>query len=136
MRHVQGQGDDATVHSVVADRDGSIAVAILEDDAQSAAVGELDPLAQPALVAQAVQCARNRARVLPAFGGLPFESVHLLDDFDGNEDVVVLKIQNRVGIMEKNVGVENIIFHLERTHLILAMRRYQSWMRGCPAGRV
>jgi len=39
------------------------------------------------------------------------EAVNLLDDFDGNHDVIVREIKERVWVVEKDVGVEYVIFH-------------------------
>ena len=51
-------------------------------------------------------------RILPKLAGFPFEAVNFLNDFDGDQDVVFLKAQNGVGIVEKDVGVEDVIFHV------------------------
>ena len=109
--HGNGQLNDAAVHIVVAAGEVAVLVFVLENDAQPASVREGDPFAQTAFGAQTVERARNGARVRPALGGFAFEPVNFLDDLDGNQDVVLLKIEDRVRVVQKNVGVENVIFH-------------------------
>jgi hypothetical protein len=38
--------------------------------------------------------------------------VYLLDYFDGNQDGVIRKIQQRVWIVQENVGIKDIILHI------------------------
>jgi hypothetical protein len=37
--------------------------------------------------------------------------VNFLDDLDGHEDGVFLEIDERIGVVEQDVGVENVVFH-------------------------
>ena len=83
----------------------------LERDFQLAAVGQMHALAQAAFAAKAVEHPRNGAGVLAEFGGFALEAVNLLDDLDGDQDIVVGEVEERVGVVENNVGVENVIFH-------------------------
>ena len=84
----------------------------LNDDAELAAVGQLHALAQAALAAKAVEHPGNGAGVLAQFGGLALEAVDFLDDFDGNQDIVVLEVEQGVGVVEEDVGVEDVILHV------------------------
>ena len=85
----------------------------LKDDFQLAAVGQFHAFAQAALAAKAVEHPRNRARVLAELGGFALEPVNFLDDFDGNQDVVFREAEQRIGVVEEDVGVEDVIFHLK-----------------------
>ena len=89
----------------------SIAPFALENNAEAAAVGQIHAFAQMPLPPQTVERARDGAGVGPTLGGFTLEPVDLLDDFDGKEDIVILKVENRIGVVKKNVGIEDIIFH-------------------------
>ena len=78
----------------------------VKGDFQLAAVGQFHAFAQAALAAKAVEHPRNRARVLAQFGGLALETVNFLDDFDGDQDVVVREAEQGIGVVEEDVGVE------------------------------
>ncbi len=70
----------------------AFAVAVLlKGDFQFAAVGQFHTFAQAAFAAKTVEHPGHRARVLAQFAGLAFEPVNFLDDFNGNEDVVILE---------------------------------------------
>src|SRR3989442_12901359 len=43
---------------------------------------------------QAVQRSRDGAGIGATLGGFPFEPVDLLDDFDGNQDIMLLKTED------------------------------------------
>ncbi len=49
------------------------------------------------------------AGILAEFGGFALEAVDLLDDLDGQEDVVILELEQGIGVMEQNIGVKNVI---------------------------
>ena len=94
-----GEREDAVVHAVAV-QDVAVAVRVavavavfLERDFQLAAVGQFHAFAQAALAAKAVEHPRNRARVLAEFGGFALEAVNLLDDFDGDQDIVIREIE-------------------------------------------
>ena len=80
-------------------------------------MGSFTPSLKLPFAAQAIEHARNGAGVLAELGGFAFEAVNFLDDFDGNQDVVFLEVEERVGIVEENVGVKNVIFHWSRREL-------------------
>ena len=112
----EGQRKDAVIHRVrVEDR---VAVpgggALLEDDAEVPAVGQDDAFAQPARAAEAVQHAGDGAGILAEFGGLPLKAVNFLDDLDRQEDIVVLELEQRIGVMEQDIGVKDVILFHER----------------------
>ena len=74
----------------------AVAVAVfVKNDFQLAAVRQFHAFAQAAFAAKAVEHPRNRARVLAQFGGFALETVNLLDDFDGNQDVVFFETEKR-----------------------------------------
>src|SRR6185437_2825467 len=130
----RGQRDDAAVHVVVAEGGVTILALVLKNDAQPSAVREGDALAQPALRTQTVERAGNRAGVGAPLRGFAFEPVNFLDDLDGDQDVVLLKIEDRVGVVKKDVGVQNVIFHGERAGLIRIMWAYQAPSRAWVGG--
>jgi hypothetical protein len=87
--NVAGDIDDAAVHSVIADGDMAVAIFVVEHDAEPSAVGQDNSLAEAALLAKAIEHARDRPGVLAALGGFAFEAVDLFDDFDGDVEVIV-----------------------------------------------
>ena len=110
-----GEREDAVVHAVAV-QDVAVAVGMavavfLERDFQLAAVGQFHALAQTAVAAKTVEHPRNRARVLAEFGGFALEAVNLLDDFDGDQDIIVREVEEGVGVVKDNIGVEDVIFH-------------------------
>ena len=82
---------------------------LLEDDAKVSAVWQNDAFAQPARATKAVQQAGDRPRVLTKFGGLPLQTVDFLNDLNGQEDVVVLELEQRIGVMEQYVGIKDVV---------------------------
>ena len=90
------------------------AAPFLKDDAELPAVGKRDAFAQPARAAKAVQHAGDRAGVLAEFGGLALEAVNFLNDLNGQEDVVILELEQGIGVMEQDIGVKNVILLHER----------------------
>jgi len=46
---------------------------------------------------------------LPPLAGLPLEFVDLLQDLDRYQDVVVLKVEQGVGVVQEDVGIENVV---------------------------
>ena len=106
-----GQRQDAVVHRVGAEH--RVAVpgggAFLKDDAELAAVGQGDAFAQPARAAKTVEHPGDGAGILAQFGGLALEAVNFLDDLDGQQDVVVLEVEQGIGVVEQDIGVKNVI---------------------------
>jgi hypothetical protein len=71
-----------------------------ENDAEAAAVGKGHAIAEMALIAEAIEKAGESAGVLAEFGRFAFESIHLLDDLDGNEDMIVFEVEEAVWVVE------------------------------------
>ena len=112
----QGEGEDAVVHGVAVEQCGTVVLPVfLENDFQLAAVGQLHAFAQAAFAAKAVEHPRNGARILAEFGGFAFEAVNFLDDFDGQQNGVFFKVQEGIGIVQEDVGVEDVVFHLSKS---------------------
>ena len=136
-REAEGVGLDAEV-DIFADKDGGVfrlrfldargirqnpvvhrifgqnrlaAAIFVEADFQLAAIRQIHARAQAAFAAKTVEHPRHRAGVAAQLGGFALEAVNLLDDFDGHEDVVLLKIEERIGVVEQDVSVEDIVFH-------------------------
>jgi hypothetical protein len=81
-----------------------------EHDPQHAAVLERDALGQGAvLFAESVQIAGDLARVAPQLGEIPLELVDLFYDVDRDDDVVVFELEECAGIVEQDVGVEDVV---------------------------
>lgn len=55
--------------------------------------------------APAIEGARDGAGVLAKLVGFAFEPVDFLDDFDRDQDVVVLKTDEGVGVVQEDVGI-------------------------------
>ena len=107
----EGQRQDAVIHRVRVEN--SVAVpggsGPLKYDAEVPAVGQRNAFAQPARAAKAVQHAGDRPGVLAQFGGLALEAVNFLDDLNGQEDVVILELEQGIGVMEQDIGIKNVI---------------------------
>jgi hypothetical protein len=113
----KGQGQNAVVHRVRAEHRMAVpgGGALLKDDTEVSAVGEGNALAQPARTPKAVQQAGDRPGILAQFGGLALEVVNLLDDLDRQEDVVILELEQRIGVVEQDNGIKNVILlHKQR----------------------
>jgi hypothetical protein len=107
----EGKGQDAGIDGAVGGREGGAAAAggRFEDDAQGAAIAEGDALGEGTLGAEGVEAAGDGTGVLAAFAGLALELVDLLDDLDGDQDLIVLEVQEGVGVVEEDVGVEDVV---------------------------
>ena len=77
-------------------------------------LGRATPSLKPARAAEPVQHAGDGAGVLAEFGGLPLEAVDFLNDLNRQEDVVVLELEQRIGVMEQDIGVKNVVLFHER----------------------
>lgn len=55
--------------------------------------------------------ARDRAGILSQLAGFTLEPVNFLDDFNGNQDGIVLEVLQGVWIMEQHISVEDVILH-------------------------
>ena len=87
-------------------------VSLLKDDFEPSAGRQLDSLAQPAGAAQAVEHARNRSRILPQLGGFALEAIDFFNHLDRQQDIILLKAEQRIGIVQQHVGIKNIVlFH-------------------------
>jgi len=56
-------------------------------------------------------------RVLAAFGGFPFEAIDLFDHFNRDQDAVVVKTEEGIGIVEEDIGIKYVIFHAKRLRI-------------------
>src|SRR5258708_371557 len=53
--------------------------------------------------------------ISPALGALAFELVDFLDDINGNDDVVVFEFEDGLRVVQKDVGVEDVVLlHVNR----------------------
>ena len=75
------------------------------------------PFAQSTLGAQVIKTARNRPRVLPKLARLALEAIDFLDHFDRNQDAVVSKGKEGVGVVEENIGIKYVVFHAARLRI-------------------
>jgi hypothetical protein len=92
--------------------DMTVAISIfLKRDLKLAAIGQFHALAQAAFAAKTIQHARNPAGILAEFAGLALKTVNFLDDLDRNYHMIVREVKQGVGVVQQNVGVENVIFH-------------------------
>ena len=76
-----------------------MAVLLMKNNPQHAAIFQLNAFVEVALGAEGVERARDRAGILAQLGRLALEAVDLLDDLDGNQDIVALESQNGIGIV-------------------------------------
>ena len=80
-----------------------------KDDLETAAVGQWDALVEIALAAEGIESSGNSPGILTALARLPLEFVDLFQDLDRDENVVVLKVEQRVRVVEQDVGIENVV---------------------------
>ena len=56
----------------------------------------------------------TRARVLAQLGRFALEPVDLLDDLDRQQDVVIVELEQRIGVVQQNIGIKDVIlFHAQ-----------------------
>ena len=94
----RGQGENPVVHGVI--QTVGIVSVFLDGNAQTSAVGQLDPVAQTAVAAKSIQHPGDRPRVPAQFRRFALKPVDFLDDLDGQNDAVFLKVQQRVWIVQ------------------------------------
>ena len=82
---------------------------LLKDDAEVPAGRKRNAFAQPARATKAVQQSGDRPGVLTEFGGLALKAVDFLNDLNRQEDVVILELEQGVGIMEQDIGIKDVI---------------------------
>ena len=82
---------------------------LVDEDADGAAAHGLDSADHlPGLVIEDLcEEAVDGTGVGPALGLLVLEAVEFTEDFDGNEDVVVLEAVQAVRVMQEHIGVED-----------------------------
>ena len=89
----EGIGDDAAIDRIPANVGQAVVFEVKKDNAQMPAIGERDSLAQPPLAPQTVQSAGYGAGVLAQVGGFPFKPINLLDHLNGDQDVILGKVE-------------------------------------------
>jgi len=114
--------ENAVVHRILGENRFAVAI-LVERDFELAAVRQFHARAQAALAAKTIEHPRHRARITAQLGGLALETVNLLDDFDGHEDIVLLKIDERVWVVQQDVGIKNVVFHFEKINPADSRRR-------------
>src|SRR5205814_1886241 len=97
----QRDADDPAIHCVITDGRKFISGLLIKYDTQTPAVGETDPLAKPAKAAETIQRSRNGARVLTQLGRFALKTIDFFDYFDGNQNIVFLKTEYGIGIVEE-----------------------------------
>src|SRR5205085_11673966 len=98
---------------------------------QRAAVLQRDALGERAvLLAKRVQRPRHLAGVAAQLGEIALELVDLLDDVDGDDDVVVFELEQRPRVVEEDVGVEDVVLSqpgLPSRRRMSVLRRGRWW---------
>ena len=106
---VHGEGEDAVVGDVLVHQLAG-QLALREQDPQRPAALQRHALGQAAvLLPEGVQIARHLPRVAAQLGEVALELVDLLDDVDGDDDVVVFELEEGPRIVEQDVGVEDVV---------------------------
>ena len=83
----------------------------IDEDVEPAAVFELHAEAHLLGGAEAfAQAPVDFAGIGAAGGGLGLEAVEFLEHFDGNPDDVFLELEHRLGVVNENVGIEDVMF--------------------------
>jgi hypothetical protein len=81
----------------------------LKYDTEVPAIGERNAFAQAARATKAVQQSGDRPSVLAEFGGFALKAVDFFNDLNGQEDVVILELEQGIGVMEQDIGIKNVI---------------------------
>ena len=106
------EAEDPVVHAVRGEDGARVALslaAFLVDDLQGAPGGQVHPPAQASGAAQPVQHAGDSPGILAQLARLPLEAVHLLNDLDRNQNMVVLEPEEGIGVVEEDVCIENVV---------------------------
>lgn len=108
---IDGCLEDGEVLGARFEADEEVGSLFGDGDAESAAVFEGDAGAEGARgAAEAVEQASDGAGAPSTLGAFAFEFVDLFNGVDRNNEVVVLEFEDGVGIVKKDVGVENVVF--------------------------
>ena len=83
---------------------------LVKQDAELAAIGQRHPLVKLSGAAKTVQHPRDGSGILPELVGFAFEPVDFFDDLDGQENLVILELEEGVGVVEQDVCVEDVVF--------------------------
>src|SRR5207253_1587061 len=109
LPHGYCQGGDAVVADVLVHQLAR-KVSLGEEHAQGSAVLQRNALGEAAvLFPESVEIARDLPRVAAQLGEIALELVDLLDDVDGDDDVVVFELEESPRIVEQDVGVEDVV---------------------------
>src|SRR5207237_9456383 len=107
--HVHGEGEEAVVGDVLLHQLAG-QLALSEQNPQRPAALQRHALGQAAvLLPEGVQIARHLPRVATQLGEVALELVDLLDDVDGDDDVVVFELEESARVVEQDVGVEDVV---------------------------
>jgi hypothetical protein len=83
---------------------------VVKDDAELAAIGQRDPFVELSGASKTVQHPGDGTGILSEFVGLAFEPVDFFDDLYRQENRVILELEEGVGVVEQDVGVEDVVF--------------------------
>jgi hypothetical protein len=103
---VERHGEDVVVGDL-ARAQGLGQLAARERDGDAAARGQAHAIVEVALLAQGVEQAGDGAGVATALVQLLLEGVDLLDDRDRDVDVVLLELEERLGIVQQDIRIED-----------------------------
>ena len=109
---VNGQVEDPVVNAGVELQPGigQHVLAFAGKDAQQAAVVEADAFAELGILPVHIELLDDRPGIVAELCDVSLESVQLLDHLERNDNGVIGKDVDRVGIVQQDVGVENEIF--------------------------
>ena len=80
-----------------------------------AAVGQGYSFAELACPTKSIQHSGYGARILAQFGRFAFKTINFLNDLNRQEDIIVLELKERIGVMEQNIGIKDVILFHEQT---------------------
>jgi len=107
---VEGAADDSVVWGVGGES-GAEFLVFIEDDADAAmGLFDGDALGEVAGFAEAVEVSDDGSGVSAEVVVVGLEGVELLDDFEGDDDLVVGEHEQGIGVVEQDVGVEDKVF--------------------------
>src|SRR6185503_5712772 len=63
-----------------------------------------------ALCAELVEQTRDGPRIAPAFVRFALEVIDLFENVNGDDEIVVLELEDGVRVVQKDVGIDDVIF--------------------------
>jgi hypothetical protein len=102
VRHAE----DPVIDDVEVEHGGRFAVALIDTE-RAAAIVELDAAEQTAVAAEAIDLADDLAGIAAGVVVVLLEAIQFFDHREGDHDLVVVEHEDRVGVVQEDVRVQN-----------------------------